>query len=129
MVETILQLTKEGNKLSIETQKNKTQKWHAWIEIHPAESSQYICTFRVDDEIVGTDIIQQYIGAEIVEKIQTQYEERHQAFGYYDIMHMTKLEYVLNTGVRVGMTIGEVYDSRCPEATRFEHTGGDEYII
>ena len=37
---------------------------------------------------------------------------------------MTKLEYILATGTRLGMFIGEVYDSR-RDILRLEHTGGD----
>ena len=117
---------KEGNKLSIETRKNDGQKWRAWIEIHPNKAGQYLCDFKTEEDgIIGIDVIQQYLGAEIIEKIQTQFEDRHSEFGYFDVIHMTKFEFVLNTGIKLEMIIGEIYDIRYPNETRLEHTGAD----
>ena len=131
MTEKITKLSKENCKLVITTE-CESIKWTAWLEIHP-KKIKYICDFTVDGNIVGTDVIQQYIGSEIVKKIQTQFEGYESElsckslfpdFGYHDVIHMTKLEYILNTGTKLGMFIGEVYDSRRDEL-RCEHTGGD----
>ena len=132
MVEKITKLLKENCKLVITTDRD----WTAWLEIHPKKNKalKYICDFTVNDNIVGNDVIQQYIGSEIVEKIQTQFEDYESEleckslfpdFGYHDVIHMTKLEYILATGTRLGMFIGEVYDSRRRDILRLEHTGGD----
>ena len=102
---------------------------------NPSEKKylKYICDFTVNDNIAGNDVIQEYIGSEIVKKIQTQFEDYESEleckslfadFGYHDVIHMTKLEFILSNGTRLGMFIGEVYDSRS-DILRLEHTGGD----
>ena len=60
MAEKITKLSKKNCKLVITTEREFI-KWTAWLEIHP-KKIKYICDFTVDGNIVGTDVIQQYIG-------------------------------------------------------------------
>lgn len=132
-LETIQKIYKEGNKLYIETIKDN-KRWCAFLEIITDDigTQPYICSFFENDiEITNYD---KFIGCIITEKIQTQFEDNHEGLSPWEIMHMTKLEFILSSGTILSMKIGETYNDvdltllYGSNFKRFEHTGGDKYI-
>lgn len=83
-------------------------------------------------EINNNENLKQYIGQNIVKKIQTQFNNKHSSFAPWEILHVTKLEYKLESGITLIMRIGEVYsDINLYESNTYvqlNHSGGDGYL-
>ncbi len=138
MTERIVKLIKDNNRLYIETSKDDGTRWCAYVKIHTENNAlkKHICDFTLNSNFSTQEVIQEYIDCEIVKKIQTQYDDYYDNlpiniknaqdnFSCYDMLHMTKLEIVLVDGNKIGMFIGEIYDSRYIDSQRLEHSGGD----
>ena len=132
-LEIIEQLYKKDNKLYIQTIKNE-KRWCAFLEIivNDAKTQPYICSFFENDtEIINCD---KFIGCIIIKKIQTQFENTHEIINPWEIMHLTKLEFILSSGINLAMKIGDTYNNidlthlYGSNFIRFEHTGGDKYL-